>query len=67
MLSFALPVAMAVLAPQEPQTTTRLVPLQHICSPEIDEIGLPWGSLMRYRGNLTADGWLGGVQRSGGP
>ena len=65
MLSFVLPVLAAFAAapepqnPQQPQTTTRLVPLQHLCPSQPDEQGLPWGSLMRYRGSRTADLALG--------
>ena len=65
MLSFVLPVLAAfaappeLQAPQQPETTTRLLPLQHLCPPELEEPGLPWGSMMRYRGSLTADLALG--------
>ncbi|MFT4513402.1 MAG: hypothetical protein ACI91B_002104 [Planctomycetota bacterium] len=55
MLTLVLPAVLALSAPQEPKTTTQLLPLQHICTNEFDETGLPWGSLMRFRETLEAD------------
>ncbi|MFT4842398.1 MAG: hypothetical protein ACJA0V_000284 [Planctomycetota bacterium] len=55
MLTIVLPAALALSAPQGPETTTQLMPLQHICTHEFDTNGLPWGSLMRLRHNLKAD------------
>ena len=59
MLTITLPIVLALSAPQEPKTTTQLVPLQHICTNELEQDGLPWGSLMRWRHNLRADLVLG--------
>lgn len=55
MLTIVLPAVLALSAPQEPTTATKLIPLQHICRYAFDDNGLPWGSLMRFREGLEAD------------
>lgn len=70
MLSTTLSVALAIapsLPQQQPQTSTELLPLQHLCMQPRDHSTPPWGSLLRYREDggghdfVLRDGSLGSI------
>lgn len=55
MLTIALPTVLTLFAPQEPKAATQLIALQHICTHEVNQTGLPWGSLLQRHDNLHED------------
>jgi hypothetical protein len=55
MLTIALPTVLTLCAPQEPKAATQLITLQHICTHEVNQTGLPWGSLLQCHDNLNKD------------